>query len=179
MSTSSEVRRAEHRLVARAFHIVQAANARRILLVSPHDGDGKSRFARCIQEYASAVTEEPCQILSRSSVRVPLEPMERGYFWVDGVSLLEGEGAAVLFPAVRASFDGAVLIARGMVTTRKELAACAAQLRDLDMPVLGGVWNAIESPTPAQMARAFRQGLLRWPPQLPPGALARQFRRSS
>ena len=179
MSKSSNVRRAELSLVARAFHGVQAADARRILLVSPHHGDGKSYFAQCIQENASAVTDEPCAVVSRRSMSLPQEPLERGYLWVDGVELLEGEGAAVLFPAVRASFDGAVLIARGMVTTRKDVAECAKQLRDLDMPVLGAVWNAVECPSPAEVVRAFRQGLLRWPPQLPPGVLARQFRRSS
>lgn len=180
MDKSSKVRRAELTLVASALHAVKAANARRILLASAHKGDGKSRFARCLQEYASAVTDEPCEVVSRSDVRsFPPEPLERGYLWVDGVELLEAEGAAVLFPAVRASFDGAVLIARGMVTTRTELAECAKQLRDLDVPVLGGVWNAVDCPAPGEMARAFREGLRKWPPQLPPGVLARQFRRSS
>lgn len=179
VNKSSKVLRAEHSLVASAFHTVQAANARRILLVSAHAGDGKSRFARCIQRYASVVTDEPCTVVSRSSVRLPQGPMEHGYLWVDGLALLEGEGGAVLSPAVRASLDGAVLIGRGMATTRNELAECAGQLRDLNIPVLGGVWNAVECQTPVEMARAFREGLRQWPPQLPPGVFARQFRRSS
>lgn len=178
MSKSFKTLRAEHSLVAQAFHAAQAADARRILLVSAHTGDGKSHFARCIKQHASVVTDEPFQVQTFATLR-PQEALEHGYVWVDGVALLEGEGAAVLTPAVRASFDGALLIARGMVTTRADLNECADRLRILDMPVLGGVWNAVDCPPPAETIRAFREGLRTWPPRLPPGVLARQFRRSS
>jgi chloramphenicol 3-O-phosphotransferase len=178
VSKSFKTLRAEHSLVAQAFHTAHAANARRILLVSAHTGDGKSHLAKCIQQHASVVTDEPFQVLSFATL-CPQEEIDYGYVWVDGVALLEGEGAAVLTPAVRASFDGVLLIARGMVTTRAELAECADRLRTLDMPVLGGVWNAVDCPPPAEVVRAFREGLRTWPPQLPPGVFARQFRRSS
>lgn len=170
--------RAEHSLVARAFHAAQSADARRILLVSAHAGDGKTHFAGCIQRHASVVTDEPFQVQSFATFR-PQGDVESGYVWVDGVALLEGEGAAALTPAVRASFDGALLVARGMVTTRAEVADCAEQLRILGMPMLGGVWNEIECPSPAEALHNIKAGLRTWPPQLPPGVIARQFRRSS
>lgn len=170
--------RAEHSLVARALHAAQSVNARRILLVSPHSGDGKSHFARCLQEHASVVTGEPLQVLSFTTLQ-PQEQMDHGYVWVDGVALLEGEGAAVLTPAVRSSFDGALLVARGMGTTRAEVAECAEQLRILGMQLIGGVWNELECPTPAETFRAIKAGLREWPPQLPPGVITRQLRRSS
>lgn len=167
--------------MASAFHTAQAASARCILLVSARSGDGKTHFSRCLQRHADVVTDEPFQVLPFSVTSTWSEPVHRdsGYLWVDGVSLLEGEGAAVLTPVVRASFDGALLVARGMVTTRAQVAECASQLRTLDMPVLGGVWNSLECPGPAETIHAFKAGLRTWPPRLPPGVFARQIRRSS
>jgi hypothetical protein len=175
VSRSPQLLRAEHRLVARAFHAAEAVGARRILLVSAHSGDGKTHFARCVQRHASAVTDEPFEVEAFGPPR-PSAERSTGYVWVDGVALLEGDGAAVLAPAVRASVDGALLVARGMVTTRAEVADCAAQLRVLGMQVLGGVWNDSDCAPPAETLRAFREGLRTWPPQLPPGVLPRQFR---
>ena len=175
VSRSPQLLRAEHRLVARAFNAAQAADARRILLVSAHLGDGKTHFARCVQRHASAVTDEPFEIEPFGPPR-PRSESSNGYVWVDGVALLEGDGAAVLAPAVRASVDGALLVARGMVTTRAEVADCAAQLRTLGMRVLGGIWNDFDCPPPAETLRTIRTGLRTWPPQLPPGVFTRQFR---
>lgn len=175
VSRSPQLLRAEHRLVARAFNAAQAADARRILLVSAHTGDGKTHFARCIQRHASAVTDQPFEIQPFGPPR-PHADASNGYVWVDGVALLEGDGAAVLAPAVRASVDGALLVARGMVTTRAEVADCAAQLRTLGMRVLGGIWNNSDCPPPAETLRTIRAGLRTWPPQLPPGVFTRQFR---
>lgn len=172
------MQRAEHSLVARAFQVAQSADARRILLVSAHSGDGKSHFARCIQRHAGVVTDEPFEVASFTTLR-PQQEIDYGYLWVDGVSLLEGEGAAALTPAVRASFDGALLVARGMVTTRAEVADCGDQLRILGMRLLGGVWNELECPSPAETLHSIKAGLRTWPPRFPPGVIARQFRRSS
>ncbi|MFW2388172.1 MAG: hypothetical protein ACN4G0_07545, partial [Polyangiales bacterium] len=168
----------EHSLVARALHAAQSADARRILLVSPHTGDGKTHFAGCLQQHASLVTDEPLQVQSFTTLQ-PQPKLDHGYVWVDGVSLLEGQGAAVLTPAVRSSFDGALLIARGMGTNRAEVAECAEQLRILGMPMIGGVWNELECPTPAETFRTIKAGLRTWPPKFPPGVITRQFRRSS
>ena len=175
VSRSPQLLRAEHRLVARAFEAAKAANAWRILLVSARTGDGKSYFARCIQRHASAVTDKPFEIQPFGTPR-PRPESPTGYVWVDGVALLEGDGAAVLAPAIRASVDGALLVARGMVTTREEVADCASQLRTLGMPVLGGIWNDSDCPPPAETLRTIRAGLRTWPPQLPPGVFARSFR---
>ncbi len=177
MSTSFTKLRAEHSLVARAFHDAQAADARRILLVSARTGDGKTYFARCVQRHASVVIDEPCEVQTFSP-RWLAEESSHGYVWVDGVALLEGAGAAVLTPSVRSWFDGVVFIARGMVTTRAELTECAERLRNLEMPVLGGIWNSYDCPPPAEAVRAFKEGLRTWPPRFPPGVLARQIRRS-
>jgi len=178
VSTSFRTLRAEHSLVARAFHSAQDADARRILLVSARSGEGKTHFARCIQRHASVVTDEPCEVQNFSS-RWLADESRTGYVWVDGVALLEGAGAGVLTPSVRAPFDGAFFIARGLVTTRAELGECGERLRALDMPVLGGIWNSFECPPPAEAVRALKEGLRRWPPRLPPGVFARQTRRSS
>jgi hypothetical protein len=175
VSRSPQLLRAEHRLVARAFHAAQTAGARRILLVSAHVGDGKTHFARCIQRHASAVTAEPFEVEAFGPPK-PRAERSTGYVWVDGVALLEGDGAAVLAPAVRASVDGALLVARGMVTTRAEVADCSAQLQVLGLQMIGGVWNDSDCVPPAETLRSFREGLLSWPPQLPPGVLPRQFR---
>lgn len=101
----------------------------------------------------------------RISVTVPLQFTPRG-----------SDGAAVLAPAVRASVDGALLVARGMVTTRAEVADCSAQLQVLGLQMIGGVWNDSDCVPPAETLRSFREGLRSWPPQLPPGVLPRQFR---
>ncbi|MEM7434226.1 MAG: hypothetical protein AAF436_03670 [Myxococcota bacterium] len=187
MSKSLETLREEHGLVARAFHTAQAANARTILLVSARSGDGKTHLAGCIQRQASAVTNEPSEVLSFKAMRSALEPgawqasppVRKGYRWVDGVSLLDGAGTLALTPALRSAFDGALLVARGMETTRADAAYCAKQLGILGIPVLGGVWNSFDCPPPAEAARMFVAGLAKWPPRLPPGVLFRQlFRRS-
>ncbi len=184
VTSSAKLLREEHSLVARVFGAAQSANAHRILLVSAHSGDGKTHFARCIQRHASAVTNETSMVqsftapLSKAELEPTAEPAH-GYVWVDGLALLEGEGAAALTPSVRANFDGALLIARGMTTTRAQVAACADQLRVLGLPMLGGVWNELECPSPAETLRRIKAGLRTWPPQLPPGVITRQLRRSS
>jgi hypothetical protein len=150
VKTNFKILREEHRLVARAFQTAEGAQARRILLASPRTGDGKSHLAECIERYANLV-----------------------------MAGLEGEGAAVLTPSIRASLDGALLLARGMVTTRAELRECADRLRVLGMPVLGGVWNDVACPPPMETARDFANGFRTWPPQLPPGVFARRLRGSS
>jgi len=170
-----ETLREEHRLVARAFQTAKAAQARRILLASARTGDGKSHLAGCIERYASVVTDEPFEVETLNS-RSPRAEQTKGYVWVDGVALLEGEGAAVLTPSIRASLDGALLVARGMVTTRAELRECADRLRVLGMPVLGGVWNDVACPPPRETVRAFADGLRSWPPRLPPGVFIRHLR---
>lgn len=173
-----ETLREEHRLVARALQTAEAAKARRILLASARTGDGKTHLARCIERYASVVTDEPFEVETFDS---PSSRSEQagGYVWVDGVALLEGEGAAALTPSIRASLDGALLVARGMVTTRAELRECADRLRVLGMPVLGGVWNDVACPPPSETVRAFADGLRTWPPRLPPGVFVRYLRGSS
>jgi hypothetical protein len=170
--------REEHQLVARAFRTAQDAQARRILLASARTGDGKSHLARCIEQYADVVTDEHFEVAALSS-RSSRPEAENGYVWVDGVALLEGEGAAALTPAIRATLDGALLVARGMVTTRAELRECAERLRVLGMPVLGGVWNDVACPPPMETVRAFADGFRTWPPRLPPGVFVRQIRGSS
>lgn len=178
VKTNFKILREEHRLVARAFQTAEGAQARRILLASPRTGDGKSHLAECIEKYANLVTDEPLEVESFGSWSYRREQPE-GYVWVDGVAVLEGEGAAVLTPSIRASLDGALLLARGMVTTRAELRECADRLRVLGMPVLGGVWNDVACPPPMETARDFAKGLRTWPPQLPPGVFARHLRGSS
>jgi hypothetical protein len=178
VSNSFSTLRAEHSLVARAFQSAESANARRILLVSARSGDGKSHFARCVQRHANVVTDEPCEVQSFSP-RGLADENRKGYVWVDGIALLEGAGAGVLTPSVRASFDGALFVARGLVTTRAELAECGERLRVLGMPVLGGIWNSFECPPPAEAVRSVKEGLRTWPPRLPRGVFARQTRRSS
>jgi hypothetical protein len=173
-----ETLREEHKLVARAFQAAEAANARRILLASARTGDGKTHLSRCIERCASAVSEERCEI--RDFAERPLgEDRADGYVWVDGVALLEAEGAASLTPSVRASLDGAFLVARGMLTTREELRECADRLRVLGLPVLGGIWNEFGCPSPMETLRGFADGLRRWPPKLPPGVFVREIRSSS
>lgn len=164
--------------MARAFHATRAANARRILLVSALPGEGKTHLAYCILRHAAVATDEEVQVRALESLRPKMET-PTGYIWIDGASLLEGEGAAALTPAVRAWFHGALFVARGMVTTRAQVMDCADQLRILGIDVLGGVWNEIDCPPPAETVRSLKKGFLTWPPRLPPGVLARQFRRSS
>ena len=167
--------RKEHQLVARAFRTAQDAQARRILLASARTGDGKSHLARCIEQYGDVVTDEHFEVAALSS-RSSRPEAEKAYVWADGVALREGEGAAALTPAIRATLDGALLVARGMVTTRAELRECAERLRVLGMPVLGGVWNDVACPPPMETVRAFANGFRTWPPRLPPGVFVRQIR---
>ena len=174
----SKTLREEHQLVARAFRTAQDAQARRILLASARTGDGKSHLARCIEQYGDVVTDEHFEVAALSS-RSSRPEAEKGYVWADGVALREGEGAAALTPAIRATLDGALLVARGMVTTRAELRECAERLRVLGMPVLGGVWNDVACPPPMETVRAFANGFRTWPPRLPPGVFVRQIRGSS
>lgn len=164
--------------MAGAFHAASLANARRILLVSARSGDGKTQFARCILRHASAVTDLPVRVKTIAMVD-PHTESNHGYVWVDGLALLEGEGPAALTPAVRAYLDGALLVARGMLTTRAEVADCADQLRNLGVPVLGGVWNEFDCPPVAEALHNVRAGLWSWPPRFPPRVSARHFRRSS
>lgn len=177
MRNPSGTSREERTLVARAFHMTLSANARRILLVSPLPGDGKTHLAHCILRHANVVTDEQVRVLALESLPSRAETAT-GYVWVDGVSLLDGAGAAALTPAMRAWFHGALLVVRGMVTTREQVRECAEQLRILGMDVLGGVWNERDCPPPAETLLALQEGLRTWPPRLPPGFFARQFRRS-
>jgi len=183
VTTSSKTLRAEHSLVARAFHAADAADARRILLVSAHSRDGKSHFARCISRHASVVTDAPVQVHAFAMPHLEAEGqhghVHHGYVWVDGVALLEGEGPAELTPAVRAYFDGALFITRGMVTTRAEVADCADRLRILGMRMLGGVWNEYDCPPVAEAVRIVKAGLFSWPPRFPFGVSTPQIRRPS
>jgi len=160
--------------VARAFHTAQAANARCILLVSARSGDGKTHFADCIKRQASAVTTEQSEVLTFEAMRDATQPGpwqpgpdRRVFRWIDGVALLDGAGTLALTPALRASFDGALLVARGMVTTRAEAEYCAKQLGILGIPVLGGVWNTFDCPPPSEVIRGFFSGMWRWPRRLP------------
>lgn len=191
VSTSSKTLRAEHSLVARAFDTADSADARRILLVSAHSGDGKSYFARCLAQHATVVTDAPVRVQSLAtaelqagghgrgpSVEGDLVAYLNGYVWIDGLALLEGQGPAALTPSVRASIDGALVVVRGMVTTRAEVEDCADRLRSLGVPVLGGVWNESDYPPVAEAVRSIGAGLWSWPPRLPPRMSARQFRRS-
>ena len=173
-----ETLREEHKLVARAHQAAQASNARRILLASPRSGDGKTHLADCIERYASVVSDEHFEIRPLAAQPWRKEQPD-GYVWVDGVALLEAEGAVALTPAVRASLDGALLVARGMLTTREELRECADRLRVLGVPVLGGVWNEFGCPSPVETVRAFVDGLRSWPPKLPPGVFVREMGSSS
>jgi len=127
-------------------------------------------------EGAAALTPAIRATVAALSSRSSRPEAEKGYVWVDGVALLEGEGAAALTPAIRATLDGALLVARGMVTTRAELRECAERLRVLGMPVLGGVWNDVACPPPMETVRAFANGFRTWPPRLPPGVFVRQIR---
>lgn len=183
VTTLPKTLRGEHSLVARAFRAAESADARRILLVSAHSGDGKSHFAGCIARHADAVTEKPVQVHSFAMPRLEAEGnhghVHHGYVWVDGLALLEGEGPALLTPSVRAYFDGALLIARGMVTTRAQVADCADRLRNLGVRVLGGVLNEFHCPPPAEALRVIKAGLWTWPPRFPPGVFTLQIRRSS
>ena len=183
MNTPSKTLRTEHGLVARAFHAADSADARRILLVSAHAGDGKSHLARCIARHASVVTDAPVLVQSFAMQHLRAEgqhgPVHHGYVWVNGAALLEGEGPAALTPEVRAYFDGALLVARGMVTTRAEVADCADRLRILGMRMLGGVWNEYYCPPVAEAVRGIKASLFSWPPRLPPGVSTRQIRRPS
>lgn len=164
--------------MASACHAAQSAGARRILLVSAHSGAGKTNLARCILRHANVVTDEPFQVQPFGTPWLPPEDA-RGYVWIDGLALLEGEGAAALKPSIRASFDAVLLVARGMVTTRAQVADCADQLRTLGMHVLGGVWNEFECPPRAETLRIVKAGLRKWPPRFPPGVFNQQVRRSS
>jgi hypothetical protein len=163
--------------VARAFHAADSADARRILLVSARSGDGKTHFAQCILRHASVVTDAPYQVKAFAT-RDPREESNHGYVWVDGVALLEGEGPAALTPSVRSSIDGALLVVRGMVTTRAQVADCADRLSALGVRVLGGVWNEFDCPPPAETLRIIKAGLWTWPPRFPPGVFTRQIGRS-
>jgi len=180
---SSKTLRAEHSLVARAFHAAESADVKRILLVSARSGDGKSHFAHCILRHASVVTDAPVQVRTFKIPELQAESghghVHNGYVWVDGVALLEGEGPSALIPCVRAYFDGALIVVRGMVTTREQVADCADQLRILGVRVLGGVWNEFHCPPPAETLRAIKAGLWTWPPRFPPGVFTRQIHRSS
>lgn len=178
VSKSSNTLRMEQSLVARAFHAVESAGARRVLLVSAYSGDGKTHFAQSIVRHASTVTDEPIEVQNFATAPPQAERLH-GYVWVDGVSLLEGQGAAALTPTVRASFDGALFIARGMVTTREEIANCAEELHIRGIPVLGGIWNEFDCPPPAETIRIMKAGLWTWPRPFSRGVVARQTPRSS
>lgn len=177
MTRSSQTQIAEHRTVARAFHAADQAKARRILLVSAHNGDGKSSLARCIARHASSVTDEPVE-LRELRTSEPLPESDRGYTWVDGLALLEGEGACALFPSFRASLDGALFVARGMATTRAELTECAERLEVLGVRLLGGVWNEQEHPPAAEALSAIKGDFRKRPLGFLPAFLSRQFRRT-
>jgi hypothetical protein len=141
--------REEHKLVARMFQAARSADARRILIASAHSGDGKSHLGRCIQHYASLVSDEA--IFVRSFSKQQWETRDNdAYVWVDGLALLENEGAAKLSPTIRSSLDGAIIVARGMHTTRAQLRECAEALRGVGIPLLGGVWNELSSPSPRE-----------------------------
>ena len=176
MTPSSQTHTAEHRVVARTFQVADQAKARRILLVSAHHGDGKSHLARCIARHASAVTEEPVEFRALQN-RDPLPACERGYTWLDGLALLEGEGACVLTPSFRASIDGAVFVARGMATTRAEVAECAERLKVLGVPLLGGVWNERDHPPAAEALSSVKSEISKRAPRFLPAFLTRQIRR--
>ena len=169
MATPATTLRAEHSVVAKAFHACELSKARRIILVSAHSGDGKTYLANCISRHAGFVTERPVRVETLLVVRhLRIEGSgdedADGFLWVDGLSLLDGEGASALTPGLRDWLDGALLVARGMVTTRREVADCADRLRMLGVPVLGGVWNDVDCPTVAEaLRRAKRRFSIRRP----------------
>jgi len=188
-NTENAALRAEHGVVARAFHAAALAGARRILLVSAHSGDGKSRFADCILRHASVITDAPVGVQTLTSAWLQTEeaqlygggqrdPYQHGYVWIDGLALLEGEGPAVLTPALRGSLDGAILVARGMVTTRAQVADCADRLRMLGVPLLGGIWNDLDCPPVAEVLRRITTGRWTWPPRWRTRQPTRQVQRS-
>lgn len=177
MTRASQTQIAEHRTVARAFHAADQAKARRILLVSAHQGDGKSHLARCIARHARSVTDQPVELLGLEGAE-PLSECEQGYVWVDGLALLEGEGACALYPSFRASLDGALFVARGMATTRAELAECSERLEVLGVRLLGGVWNEYDHPPAAEALSEIKNELWKRPLGFLPGFLGRQFRRT-
>lgn len=144
-----ETVRDEHKLVARMYQAAREADARRILIASAHSGDGKSHLGRCIQHYASLVSDEAIFVRSFSKQQWETRDTD-AYVWVDGLALLENEGAAALSPSIRSSLDGAIIVARGMHTTRAQVRECAEALRGVGLPVLGGVWNELSSPSPRE-----------------------------
>ena len=177
MAASSQTHTAEHRLVARVFQAADQSNARRVLLASPYEGDGKSHLARCILRHSSVVTEEPSEVLALGAVESSQD--KKGYLWFDGLALLEGEGASALTPSIRASLDGAIVVVRGMATTRDELADCAERLQVLGLPLLGGVWNERDHPPADEVLSDLKSALRKWPSRRRPGFLNRQTRSSA
>lgn len=171
---------AEHSLVARAFQAADQIDARRIVLVSAYRGEGKTHLSRCIERHASVVTDEPVAIVALDSgVTKSLREHDHGYVWIDGLTLLEGQGASMLTPSLRASIDGALLVVRGMATTRAEVTECAERLRVLEVPLIGGVWNERDHPPAPEALSKLRDDLRKWRRRMLPQFLSRQTRRSS
>ena len=170
--------------MARAFRAAEAADASRVLLVSPRSGDGKTHFASCVLRHASVVTDVPFQVKPfeavdpHAQVAFHLQKYVDGYVWVDGLALLEGRGPLALTPAVRTYFDGVLLVARGMVTTRDEVAQCAEQLGSLGMKVFGAIWNEFDCPPIPEAVQRIKKGLWSWPPRFPAGVYTGPVRRS-
>jgi len=165
----------EHKLVASAFQAADLAGARRVLLVSANPGDGKSHLARCILRHATTVTDAGVRICTLQDLGCH---EDEGYLWVDGLTLLEEPGPRLLTPSVRASLDGALLVARGMATTRREIEECGQRLRALGLDPLGGIWNECDHPPASEALRGLRSSISDWSRRFMPGSFMRAPRRS-
>ncbi len=178
MSGFSKMLLAEHKLVARAFQAADQAGARRVLLVSANPGDGKSHLAGCILRHAATVTDAQVRVQTLPALQDLGCDEDDAYLWVDGLTLLEEPGPRLLTPSVRASLHGALLIARGMATTRREIEECGQRLRALGLNPLGGIWNECDHPPASEALRGLRSSVSGWSRRLVPGALVRTARRS-
>ncbi len=177
MSSSSKTYIEEHGLVASAWQAARLANARRVLLVSAHSGDGKTHFTRCVLRHWSTISDYPVRIETFPFIE-PSSASE-SVIWIDGLALMEGQGPSALSPRVRGSIDAALFIARGMVTTRAEAAECADRLSKLDVPLLGGIWNEFDCAPVDKAVRKIWSNFFSWPPRFPHSISSSSAERSS
>ena len=178
MSALSKMLLAEHKLVARAFQAADQGDARRVLLVSANPGDGKSHLAQCIVRHAATVTDAAVRVHNLTALQDPGFAPDDGYLWIDGLTLLDEPGPRLLTPSVRASLHGALLVARGMRTTRRDIEESGERLRALGLRPLGGIWNECDHPPAAEALRELRSSVSGWTRRLLPDALVRTVRRS-
>lgn len=150
------------RLIARKLAVsvhatIENANATTVLLTSPANGAGKTKFARAIAPHLATIAPDRYAIYSTNDL-ADLDPSRRTeglVVLVDGPAMLDGDGLLRVPQRWMDAFDGALLMVVGRQTRRDDLAESVQWLDRAGVPTLGVLFNEFANPAPMLRARRW------------------------